>query len=58
MFKIERIRSILVGSGFLSLALFIKSLYSGEFAILLSFILVLIFVVGPVIISHNWTKQI
>ena len=58
MVKMERTKSILVGSGFLSLVLFIKGLYSGEFAIILIFILVSIFVVGPIIISHNWTKEI
>jgi len=52
-FKMERTKSILVGSGFLSLVLFIKGLYSGELTIILSFILVLMFVVGPVIISHK-----
>jgi hypothetical protein len=53
MFKMERMKSILIGSGFLSLVLFIKGLYSGEFAVILSFFLVLIFVVGPEIISYK-----
>ena len=57
MFKMERTKSMLVGSGFLSLALFTKSLYSGEHAILLSFLLVFVFVVGPIFVSQSGLAQ-
>lgn len=53
----ERAKDMLVGFGFLSLALCIKSIYSGEHTALLAFVLVFTIVVGPPIVSYKWKNN-
>jgi len=50
----ERLKGTIVGFGFLSLALCLKSVYSGENAIIFGFGLIFIIVVPPIILSHKW----
>jgi len=57
MYKMERIKGMIVGFGFLSLALLIKSAYAGEHAILLGFILAFSIVVGPTVLSWKWKSH-
>jgi len=54
MYKMERVKGMIVGLIFLSLALCVKSAYYGEHATLLGFILIFTIVVGPTILSHEW----
>ena len=54
MYKMERVKGMIVGFGFLGLALCVKSAYSGKHAILLGFILASAIVVGPTILSRKW----
>ena len=54
MYEMERVKGMIVGFGFLSLALCVKSAYSGEHAALLGFILAFAIVVGPTILSRKW----
>ena len=54
MVKFERVKGTIVGFGFLCFALSLKSVYSGEHEFLFGFILVLVIVIGPTIVSHKW----
>ena len=57
MYKMERAKGMIVGFGFLGLALCVKSVYSGEHATLLSFVLAFVIVVGPTMLSLNWKSH-
>jgi len=54
MYKMERVKGMIVGFGFLSVALCLKSAYADEHKILFGFILAFFIVVGPTILSHKW----
>jgi len=51
---VERIKGMIAWFGFLSLALCVKSIYSGEHATLLGLILVFSIVAGQTILPSNW----
>ena len=49
----ERTKGMIVGFGFLGLALSLKSLYSGEHSTLINLILILALVLGPTMLVQR-----
>jgi len=52
LIKLERVKGMIVGFGFLGLALLLKSVYSGGNIVLIGMILVMI-TVGPTLVSYS-----
>jgi len=57
MYKMERVQGMLVGFGFLSLALFIKSIYAGPNSTIIGYLLITLIVAGPYLVSKILTPN-
>lgn len=52
VYKMERVKSMLVGFGFLGFVLLLKTVYGGENMVILSMLLILL-VLGPTLVAYK-----
>ena len=57
MYKLERVKAMLIGFLFISLALILKSAYSDEHAIVFNFVLIIFIVLGPGLLINKLNSQ-